>query len=158
MFNVELFVFVILLIPLMFILHLHTHAHTHRATLLLVPLLGLQYILTPFKPEPYHSWERAYETVSAFTASFQVSQKHTFVFLLTIHITSRFRASASFDYHLGFPCFWHSTNPPKQRINYLQYADVLLGNQSHTRQVNIIRGGLGRSYSLACFAQPSSLT
>ncbi|XP_037044421.1 calcitonin gene-related peptide type 1 receptor isoform X2 [Bradysia coprophila] len=42
-----------------------------RATLLLVPLLGLQYILTPFKPEPGHSWERAYETISAFTASFQ---------------------------------------------------------------------------------------
>lgn len=45
----------------------------HSATLLLVPLLGLQYILTPFKPEPGHSWERAYETISAFTASFQVS-------------------------------------------------------------------------------------
>ncbi|KAJ6641752.1 Calcitonin gene-related peptide type 1 receptor, partial [Pseudolycoriella hygida] len=42
-----------------------------RATLLLVPLLGLQYILTPFKPEPGHAWERAYETISAFTASFQ---------------------------------------------------------------------------------------
>ncbi|XP_055697911.1 calcitonin gene-related peptide type 1 receptor isoform X2 [Phlebotomus papatasi] len=42
-----------------------------RATLLLVPLLGLQYILTPFRPEPGHPWERVYETVSAFTASFQ---------------------------------------------------------------------------------------
>ncbi|XP_055676478.1 calcitonin gene-related peptide type 1 receptor isoform X2 [Lutzomyia longipalpis] len=42
-----------------------------RATLLLVPLLGLQYILTPFRPAPGHPWERVYETVSAFTASFQ---------------------------------------------------------------------------------------
>lgn len=44
----------------------------YRATLLLVPLLGLQYIVTPFKPDPGHPWERLYETVSAFTASFQV--------------------------------------------------------------------------------------
>lgn len=42
-----------------------------RATLLLVPLLGLQYILTPFRPSPNPPWERVYETVSAFTASFQ---------------------------------------------------------------------------------------
>ncbi|CAD7077512.1 unnamed protein product [Hermetia illucens] len=42
-----------------------------RATLLLVPLLGLQYILTPFRPEPGHPWEHAYEVLSAFTASFQ---------------------------------------------------------------------------------------
>ncbi|XP_058822069.1 calcitonin gene-related peptide type 1 receptor isoform X3 [Topomyia yanbarensis] len=42
-----------------------------RATLLLVPLLGLQYMLTPFRPDPGHPYERAYETISAFTASFQ---------------------------------------------------------------------------------------
>ncbi|XP_017485486.1 PREDICTED: calcitonin gene-related peptide type 1 receptor-like [Rhagoletis zephyria] len=42
-----------------------------RATLLLVPLLGLQYILTPFRPEPNHPWEHTYEVISAFTASFQ---------------------------------------------------------------------------------------
>ncbi|XP_039437515.1 calcitonin gene-related peptide type 1 receptor isoform X1 [Culex pipiens pallens] len=42
-----------------------------RATLLLVPLLGLQYMLTPFRPDPGHPYERVYETVSAFTASFQ---------------------------------------------------------------------------------------
>ncbi|EAT38031.2 AAEL010043-PA, partial [Aedes aegypti] len=42
-----------------------------RATLLLVPLLGLQYILTPFRPDPGHSYERTYEIISAFTASFQ---------------------------------------------------------------------------------------
>lgn len=43
-----------------------------RATLLLVPLLGMQYVLTPFKPEPGHRWEIVYEVVSAFTTSFQV--------------------------------------------------------------------------------------
>lgn len=43
-----------------------------RATLLLVPLLGMQYILTPFKPEAQNRWEIVYEMVSAFTASFQV--------------------------------------------------------------------------------------
>ncbi|XP_065369424.1 calcitonin gene-related peptide type 1 receptor isoform X2 [Calliphora vicina] len=42
-----------------------------RATLLLVPLLGLQYILTPFRPDPNHPWEHTYEVISAFTASFQ---------------------------------------------------------------------------------------
>ncbi|XP_038108006.1 calcitonin gene-related peptide type 1 receptor isoform X2 [Culex quinquefasciatus] len=42
-----------------------------RATLLLVPLLGLQYMLTPFRPDPGHPYERVYETISAFTASFQ---------------------------------------------------------------------------------------
>ncbi|XP_055539715.1 calcitonin gene-related peptide type 1 receptor isoform X2 [Wyeomyia smithii] len=42
-----------------------------RATLLLVPLLGLQYMLTPFRPDPGHPYERTYETISAFTASFQ---------------------------------------------------------------------------------------
>lgn len=44
------------------------------ATLLLVPLLGMQYILTPFKPKPGHPWEIVYEIVSAFTTSFQVSR------------------------------------------------------------------------------------
>lgn len=47
----------------------------YRATLLLVPLLGMQYVLTPFKPEPGHPWEIVYEVVSAFTTSFQVSGK-----------------------------------------------------------------------------------
>ncbi|KAH8402462.1 hypothetical protein KR009_012047 [Drosophila setifemur] len=42
-----------------------------RATLLLVPLLGLQYIVTPFRPGPGHPWENTYEIISAFTASFQ---------------------------------------------------------------------------------------
>ncbi|XP_031638128.1 calcitonin gene-related peptide type 1 receptor isoform X1 [Contarinia nasturtii] len=42
-----------------------------RATLLLVPLLGLQYVLTPFKPESGHSYEIVYEIVSAFTTSLQ---------------------------------------------------------------------------------------
>ncbi|XP_073845244.1 diuretic hormone 31 Receptor isoform X2 [Musca autumnalis] len=42
-----------------------------RATLLLVPLLGLQYIVTPFRPDPGHPLEHTYEIISAFTASFQ---------------------------------------------------------------------------------------
>ncbi|XP_070506653.1 calcitonin gene-related peptide type 1 receptor isoform X1 [Chironomus tepperi] len=42
-----------------------------RATLLLVPLLGLQYILTPFRPGKNHPYEATYEVISAFTASFQ---------------------------------------------------------------------------------------
>lgn len=40
----------------------------------MVPLLGMQYILTPFKPKPGHPWEIVYEIVSAFTTSFQVSR------------------------------------------------------------------------------------
>ncbi|KAL7737431.1 hypothetical protein ACLKA6_013032 [Drosophila palustris] len=42
-----------------------------RATLLLVPLLGLQYMLTPFRPDRGHPWENTYQVISAFTASFQ---------------------------------------------------------------------------------------
>ena len=43
-----------------------------RATLLLVPLLGLHYLLTPFRPEKGHAWEFFYEVLSAITASLQV--------------------------------------------------------------------------------------
>ncbi|XP_023246149.1 calcitonin gene-related peptide type 1 receptor-like [Copidosoma floridanum] len=42
-----------------------------RATLLLVPLLGLHYLVIPFRPGKGHPWERAYGIVSAITASFQ---------------------------------------------------------------------------------------
>ncbi|XP_054288547.1 calcitonin gene-related peptide type 1 receptor isoform X2 [Macrosteles quadrilineatus] len=42
-----------------------------RATLLLLPLLGLHYLLTPFRPPRDHPWERFYEVTSAITASFQ---------------------------------------------------------------------------------------
>uniref|UniRef100_A0A1A9X4U9 G-protein coupled receptors family 2 profile 2 domain-containing protein n=1 Tax=Glossina brevipalpis TaxID=37001 RepID=A0A1A9X4U9_9MUSC len=42
-----------------------------KATLLLVPLLGLQYILIPFRPDPDHAWEHTYEVISAIVASFQ---------------------------------------------------------------------------------------
>ncbi|XP_026466788.1 calcitonin gene-related peptide type 1 receptor-like [Ctenocephalides felis] len=48
-----------------------TALQAFRATLLLVPLLGLHYLLTPFRPPPGHSWERVYEMTSAITASFQ---------------------------------------------------------------------------------------
>ncbi|XP_018335559.1 calcitonin gene-related peptide type 1 receptor-like isoform X2 [Agrilus planipennis] len=42
-----------------------------RATLLLVPLLGLNFLLTPFRPEEKHPWEHAYEILLAITASLQ---------------------------------------------------------------------------------------
>nr|XP_024216449.1 calcitonin gene-related peptide type 1 receptor-like isoform X1 [Halyomorpha halys] len=42
-----------------------------RATLLLLPLLGLNYLLTPFRPPNDHPLESYYEILSAFTASFQ---------------------------------------------------------------------------------------
>lgn len=50
---------------------------SHSATLLLVPLLGLQYMLTPFRPDAGHPWETTYQVISAFTASFQVSNSLT---------------------------------------------------------------------------------
>ncbi|XP_050420938.1 calcitonin gene-related peptide type 1 receptor-like isoform X2 [Adelges cooleyi] len=42
-----------------------------RATLLLMPLLGLYYLLMPFRPDKHHPWERYYEIISAVTSSFQ---------------------------------------------------------------------------------------
>lgn len=42
-----------------------------RATLLLLPLLGLNYLVTPFRPQKGHPWEKYYELTSAITASFQ---------------------------------------------------------------------------------------
>ncbi|KAK9877387.1 hypothetical protein WA026_017782 [Henosepilachna vigintioctopunctata] len=42
-----------------------------RATVLLVPLLGLNYLLIPFRPETNHPWEHVYEIVSALTSSLQ---------------------------------------------------------------------------------------
>lgn len=50
-----------------------------RATLLLLPLLGLHYLLTPFRPPKDHPWERIYEVTSAITASFQVPSKQLFL-------------------------------------------------------------------------------
>lgn len=43
-----------------------------RAVLLLLPLLGLNYLLTPFRPPDKHPWETYYELTSALTSSFQV--------------------------------------------------------------------------------------
>jgi hypothetical protein len=51
-----------------------------RATLLLVPLLGLHYLVTPFRPSENHPWEGVYEVTSAITASFQVSFNHASAF------------------------------------------------------------------------------
>ncbi|XP_043593234.1 calcitonin gene-related peptide type 1 receptor-like isoform X7 [Bombus pyrosoma] len=46
-------------------------ADTGQATLLLVPLLGLHYLVIPFRPPKNHPWEQFYEVLSAITASFQ---------------------------------------------------------------------------------------
>lgn len=43
-----------------------------RATLILIPLLGLQYIVMPFRPEPDTAWEPLYQIISAVVASGQV--------------------------------------------------------------------------------------
>lgn len=50
-----------------------TNENVFRATFLLVPLLGLHYLVTVFRPPKGHPWERAYDVTSAITASFQVS-------------------------------------------------------------------------------------
>nr|XP_033334713.1 calcitonin gene-related peptide type 1 receptor-like isoform X11 [Megalopta genalis]XP_033334714.1 calcitonin gene-related peptide type 1 receptor-like isoform X11 [Megalopta genalis]XP_033334715.1 calcitonin gene-related peptide type 1 receptor-like isoform X11 [Megalopta genalis] len=42
-----------------------------KATMLLVPLLGLHYLAIPFRPPKGHPWEPIYEVLSAVTASFQ---------------------------------------------------------------------------------------
>ncbi|GAB6018617.1 hypothetical protein CHUAL_000301 [Chamberlinius hualienensis] len=42
-----------------------------RATIILIPLLGLHYFITPFRPEPKSSLEFAYGVVSAIVTSFQ---------------------------------------------------------------------------------------
>ncbi|XP_075978053.1 diuretic hormone 31 Receptor isoform X2 [Anticarsia gemmatalis] len=48
-----------------------TALHALRATCLLAPLLGLQYLLMPFRPDHTASWWLAYEYVSALTTSLQ---------------------------------------------------------------------------------------
>ncbi|KAG8232149.1 hypothetical protein J437_LFUL012121 [Ladona fulva] len=42
-----------------------------RATLILIPLLGLQYVLTPFRPESGAPGEALYQILSAVVASYQ---------------------------------------------------------------------------------------
>lgn len=44
----------------------------YRATLLLVPLLGINYLLIPARPNKGSPWEPAYEYISAITTSLQV--------------------------------------------------------------------------------------
>lgn len=42
-----------------------------RATLILIPLLGLHYMLTPFRPDAKSEWEVIYEIIAAVCTSFQ---------------------------------------------------------------------------------------
>ncbi|ROT85994.1 putative calcitonin gene-related peptide type 1 receptor-like, partial [Penaeus vannamei] len=42
-----------------------------RATLILIPLLGLHYVLMPFRPAKGSHWEFVYEVISAVVSSFQ---------------------------------------------------------------------------------------
>ena len=67
---------------------------SYRATLLLVPLLGLHYLVIPFRPEPGHPWERAYGVMSAITASFQVSTCESHAVMLTRWRGSELRAQS----------------------------------------------------------------
>jgi len=60
-----------------------------RATLLLVPLLGLHYLVTPFRPSENHPWEGVYEVTSAITASFQVSFQPCACIFLALHMTQQ---------------------------------------------------------------------
>jgi len=55
-----------------------------RATLLLVPLLGLHYLVIPFRPPKNHPWENFYEVLSAITASFQVGASTFFAYCFII--------------------------------------------------------------------------
>nr|QZD25053.1 GPCR20 [Spodoptera exigua] len=48
-----------------------TALHALRATCLLAPLLGMQYLLMPFRPDHTARWWLAYEYVSALTTSLQ---------------------------------------------------------------------------------------
>lgn len=49
------------------------HRKAVRATLILIPLLGLHFILTPFRPEAKSEWEGIYEIFAAVCTSFQGS-------------------------------------------------------------------------------------
>ncbi|KAK4023994.1 hypothetical protein OUZ56_009385 [Daphnia magna] len=46
------------------------------ATLILLPLLGLHYVVMPFRPEAGAPGEIAYQIVSAIFTSFQLPSKH----------------------------------------------------------------------------------
>lgn len=43
-----------------------------RATLILIPLLGLQYIVMPFRPKEGETWEAVYQITAAVISSCQV--------------------------------------------------------------------------------------
>lgn len=47
-------------------------AQAARATFILIPLLGLHYFLTPFRPQAGSEWAFVYEYIAAVTSSLQV--------------------------------------------------------------------------------------
>ena len=51
-----------------------------RATFILLPLLGLHYVVMPFRPEPGAPGEIAYQIVSAVITSFQVPIRIHFIY------------------------------------------------------------------------------
>lgn len=57
-----------------------------RAAFVLVPLLGLHYIIVCFRPENDEFWERCHEILSAVSASYQVKSicRHTYVLFFLI--------------------------------------------------------------------------
>lgn len=51
-----------------------------KATLILIPLLGLQFILFPMRPSQGPTVEEVYLTIVALVTSFQVTIRHWFHF------------------------------------------------------------------------------
>lgn len=49
-----------------------------KATIILIPLFGLQYMLIPFRPETGSKYEKIYQILSAVVVSFQVRRIHSF--------------------------------------------------------------------------------
>lgn len=79
-----------------------------RATLILIPLLGLQYVLTPFRPAPGSPGENVYEVLAAVFTSFQVSH----VPAVSSYRKCRQRLS---------PCSWQDDELQRQQLWHLSW-------------------------------------
>ncbi|KAF0772054.1 calcitonin gene-related peptide type 1 receptor [Aphis craccivora] len=88
-----------------------------RATLLLLPLLGLHYLLTPFRPPKQHPWEPFYEVVSATTSSFQGLCVATLFCFLNGEPKSRDGGNSCFSEQ-------GQTRTQQQRSRYVRLATV----------------------------------